>query len=1788
MDYIFGYGSIINDESRCGTLYESSTTEPIQKNLSRNKLTSTSPFGGGSLPGDEAVAVSVSSLFAKRCWNFRCPTGFTALGFVLQNPSIGRAFESQGSSGLNDINGVIFPVTTPQQLRSFDLREVGYNRVCIPLNYLTIETSLGCDAAQSRAKNLQEKISLFQQISSKQNQSFNADVSMVTDNFQGIGRMFSEDEDFYFDDTSTDSPSHPSITTDPTSTIATTIVDPIRIWVYVPDQTYAALPNEDHPILQTYLDICIRGCLQWGGPSLAKRFVQSTMDWSECFLNDAPLSRRPWIYRKDYSLIDQCLSDCAELVKFASRKHPEEYASLHQTAFKPGQWGLSNRNPLFTGREESLRLLHKKLTLYDNNTATASGASGTLKQQQISLCSSSSSNCLPSSASASASSASTSPYFSINEVQLIGHGGVGKSQLTMEYAHRYLKTFYNFIAFIRAESFATISSDLRKLAMDLNIMSQHKKKTIHPTNLDSASPLKHSSRSHLSLGETGEAREIEVASESVSLADELATMDDETIGEEIRKRLTRCRFKWLLIFDNVDDPSVLSLCVPRGVEGVGCGHIIVTSRISHPDWSTRGTILNLNCFDEKESVTYLQSALSNTFVEEDRCSAHGEEEKKKLIGSEASSSSASRENILDKLATSLGHLPLALTIASNYMTHCDVHPREYLKRLDASMNQTEFGSIPGVMNGQDALMSCFGLTLDRIELENPSAVSVLPCLGFLAPDVSKEIVHFLLCCGHFKMIGPQEVIVPTPPTPCQSLQTYCAPATESLPSTRIHLSFLSSIAAPLIGTLIVCHLFFPSPFTLSPSELRILLVGLVDGILICLVALMFGLFISLPDDASLLGRFSQLTLQLSFIPSPLPPPVKTIQTDPDRPNTPEPVTLKLDDEAVMAQTDQLWHSLRQFSLLSLVRENATDENTNPQLPHSLFGSNRIGTIHRLQQSVLRVRVSRSLPMKLLCFERCVWLLATLWKFTPHDISTWKSSGDLIEHIQILTRHLADLYQRTPSADLTLSAASLLTLSKLLTDASQYTAIVLSKHDDSEQLLHLSLIVITFLRGTLNTTSPSSSCREDPHELTQETLLTHSYTLHMLGKVCRYNGKLVESEKYLKRSLEMNKTLLSLGKRSTELCQSMRDELRGVLQNLALVDVIRETHDNDFTELLSGLDQLLLFAKAEREKKFTDSLQSTGARPGGGSLCQIQSRLSDTLHELGVLFLRTHHLPLSKSYLLSSLKIQSNPLCLHASSSDLFSLCLNKASSLYQLGVIHTIEQRYPLAKVFLDYSLRLMQDMHQLSPPPLSSGTSLEHLSSSRIDSTTAGLPPTYPLGVSVMSKAAIFQQLGKIEYRKGNLPEAKEFMFRALNIYQEIYGPSTGDAATITSSGNNTRPNYPTKSNINIACIHHQLGTIYTALHDYASACEHLVQSLQIREMMLLEYKSGHILDYVISLQAIGKAEVEHRGADVALTYLLRAKQLIEDELREMGEGSGGGRGGGGGETGVMTYRCSSSTTAFVGIIDIGDEVDTEDIIPPPHPPLTTTLGRSSTPPSPSSSISSSYCEMLSRQLESCLHSLKRITKLKRDYSQFQLYDKELKDLKKRKELSTLTSTSTTAAETNKNQPAHPITLPPNTTLKVDEATERTSGRSVLEWDGRLVRSLEQVLMVRSEVRLMCLQTLKVLKQLPLDAPHSVIESAISHCLPSREDFLPEEQRLRDERDKETERDAEGEGEEEESIQKVGEIFLSQVRGLLSERSGSWISVDEVRRRLNSLLGHCDALRSQLKERGLVLEDKP
>ena len=95
-NFIFGYGSLIETESR----------------------ESTEGHGTVAIP----VRVSAALGFV-RAWADRCTCGFTALG--LRRP--------RASEMATTINGAIFPVQMGRDMAAYDAREAGYARVSVPL-----------------------------------------------------------------------------------------------------------------------------------------------------------------------------------------------------------------------------------------------------------------------------------------------------------------------------------------------------------------------------------------------------------------------------------------------------------------------------------------------------------------------------------------------------------------------------------------------------------------------------------------------------------------------------------------------------------------------------------------------------------------------------------------------------------------------------------------------------------------------------------------------------------------------------------------------------------------------------------------------------------------------------------------------------------------------------------------------------------------------------------------------------------------------------------------------------------------------------------------------------------------------------------------------------------------------------------------------------------------------------------------------------------------------------------------------------------------------------------------------------------------------------------------------------------------------------------------------------------------------------------------------------------------------------------------------------------------------
>ena len=298
---VFGYGTLLNDESR--------------------------EREGGVQSRDVCALADLTPEFGfSRSFCMRSSTGFTALGLV-----------RDGNPRYNCC-GVVFEVCE-SSLKDYDLRESGYYRELIPHPCLTL--------------------------------------------LKGSLKLQKND----------------------------------LVYTYIPNVESIFEATEDFPILQTYVDVCLGGCMEWGGVDLIKEFVLSTQMWSSHFLNDPPMSRRPWLHRPHYLVIDQVLDELKDHTFFHFRKHTEEYSSQSISTKYSGLWGCNAKNTQFVGRTNQLEYIHDSLV-------------------------------------------------TDGMVEITGLGGMGKSTLATEYCQRYYQSFYHLVIQIRAESKASITADIRKFILD--------------------------------------------------------------------------------------------------------------------------------------------------------------------------------------------------------------------------------------------------------------------------------------------------------------------------------------------------------------------------------------------------------------------------------------------------------------------------------------------------------------------------------------------------------------------------------------------------------------------------------------------------------------------------------------------------------------------------------------------------------------------------------------------------------------------------------------------------------------------------------------------------------------------------------------------------------------------------------------------------------------------------------------------------------------------------------------------------------------------------------------------------------------------------------------------------------------------------------------------------------------------------------------------------------------------------------------------------------------------------
>jgi tetratricopeptide (TPR) repeat protein len=231
-----------------------------------------------------------------------------------------------------------------------------------------------------------------------------------------------------------------------------------------------------------------------------------------------------------------------------------------------------------------------------------------------------------------------------------GLGGVGKTQLVLEYAHRHAAE-YELVWWVPAERSTTAVAALAGLARQLGIEEK---------------------------------------------------ADQEEMVAELFDEL-RQRDRWLLVYDNAEEPEKIMPLLPPG----GGGHVLITSRFRA--WGRVAKPLPLDVLRRPESVALLRR----------RTASHDQE-------------------AAAGLAELLGDLPLALEEAAAYVEETQIGLADYLRL--ARERTVELFGLDRPVGDEQRVATTWSVSLDRVRTQAPAAEALLDLCAFLAPnDIPRDL-----------------------------------------------------------------------------------------------------------------------------------------------------------------------------------------------------------------------------------------------------------------------------------------------------------------------------------------------------------------------------------------------------------------------------------------------------------------------------------------------------------------------------------------------------------------------------------------------------------------------------------------------------------------------------------------------------------------------------------------------------------------------------------------------------------------------------------------------------------------------------------------------------------------------------------------------------------------------------------------------------------------------------------------------------------------------------------------
>jgi tetratricopeptide (TPR) repeat protein len=229
-----------------------------------------------------------------------------------------------------------------------------------------------------------------------------------------------------------------------------------------------------------------------------------------------------------------------------------------------------------------------------------------------------------------------------------GMGGVGKTAIAIEYAHRY-GSDYDLVWWIPADQLPSVRGSLATLAARLNVEAQP-------------------------------AAGIDGLIEAV--------LDALRRGEPYSR--------WLLIFDNADQPEDINDLIPRGP-----GDVLVTSR--NHRWDSVINTVPMDVFLREESSEFLRKRVPG------------------LTEADA-----------DRLAKELGDLPLALEQAGAMLSETGMPVSEYLRLLKDQV--TEIMAEGKSLDYPYSMTAAWKLSVSALRERLPEALDLLRFFAFFGPE----------------------------------------------------------------------------------------------------------------------------------------------------------------------------------------------------------------------------------------------------------------------------------------------------------------------------------------------------------------------------------------------------------------------------------------------------------------------------------------------------------------------------------------------------------------------------------------------------------------------------------------------------------------------------------------------------------------------------------------------------------------------------------------------------------------------------------------------------------------------------------------------------------------------------------------------------------------------------------------------------------------------------------------------------------------------------------------------